>query len=153
LKCAGWIEVTSQRKIAAIQAIAMDDRGEPNTRAIARRWLLEHFERLYPEYPEYPDVAPPRANPANPRTQPSQEYEKFRFMDLSNWRLLASGNPTVIVMLDGKAYRVTLYKLDSVWRWVRHDPDGGKRFSNIKFVARREAQEDAWNGILYSMKR
>jgi hypothetical protein len=140
--------VTWLRKIAAIKALAMDDRGEPNTRAIARA-KLEQFQR------DFPEVAAPQANPANPRTQPSQEYVKFKFMDLNNWRISEQGNHSITVSLNGRIYRVTLvlYKKSLLWDWMYRDKDGVPHFGETRFATCRETQEDAWNAILYSMRR
>ena len=116
------------RLIEKIRRIADDVRGDPNIRAIAQRklaayraeepkrqmeWIKVHGDPHNPYYPP---------NPPNPRTQPSEEYEKFRFMNMDNWRTTNLG--TLIITIKG--YRIGLFKfkkilgMDEIHPWRRY---------------------------------
>ena len=106
------MQLTPQ-KSAAIGAIADDERGEPNTRAIAKAKLeqLKHnhpeqfgqdrdrfFEEIAARVRRADEAAKRYAtNPPNPRMRKTEEYEKWRFMDMSNWKLSVKGNYSITV--------------------------------------------------------
>lgn len=150
------MQITPQ-KIAAIRALAEDERGEPNTRRIAQEKLAQYF-RDNPKSPNpnpKPEVNPEYnswyKNPPNPRTQPREDYSKWRFMDMDQWKVSVSGKQFTIVYKAGSInYRVTLFphRKTPTFGWVRN-PIGSTNQSvfSEKFDTLAEAQRDAWQTL------
>lgn len=152
------------KRIAAIKAIADDERGDPNTRAVARR-KLEQLRREQPE--AFLDDYYERArkmnddiirrytnNPPNPRMRPAEDFTKWRFMNTDQWKRTPAGNYTIILLLEHQQYRVTVFRSKARakwegpgWGWVRSGPIGASKFSAGRFETFVEAQRDAWNNL------
>ncbi len=150
------MQLTPQ-KIAAIRALADDARGDPATRAIAQN-KLEQYRISHPELFEQwkPQRETRTKNPyaqyshKNPGTQNSEDFERFRFMDLSMWGRTVAGNPTAMATRGGLAYRIILFehKKTPTWGWLRIETQSGdETFSRVKFATMQEAHRDAWNSL------
>jgi len=140
------MHITPQR-LAAIKALADDPRGDPNTRAIARR-KLEEYQTEFPSLFGHPHFRGDPRNPPNPRTQTSPEYEKFKFMNMDSWKQSAKGNWSTGITHKRHTYGVTLFKYKSgLWGWVRSFRESAtwcnRRFDNVG-----EAQRDAWENLM-----
>jgi hypothetical protein len=135
------MQITPQ-KIAAIKALADDPRGEPNTRATAQR-KLEQIRISHPCL----FVTAPRApqNPPNPRRAKTPEYEKYRFMNIDQWKRTSKGNYVLVI----GEHRITLFKSKSAWAHARASVSGFQEpmFSAMRYATLREAQEAAWTSL------
>lgn len=136
------------RLIEKIRALADDVRGDAATRANAQRKLNEYMVKTC--WTEALARMPPR-NPPNPRTQPSEEYEKFRFMNMDSWRTTSLG--TLIITIKG--YRIGLFKFKKNWGWTRYTLGGDvvaqsntASHSSTKFATMDEARRDAWDKLM-----
>lgn len=163
----GYNEVMqlTPQKIAAIKALADDERGEPNTRAAAKAKLeqyraqhpemfVNHFEKLYEEMKnaKWGGGGYTVKNPPNPRTQPREDYSKWRFMDMGNWKESSNGNYYTGIYINGTSWNITIFrhKKTPTWGWVRRNQnlfDGVAVFSEPKFDTIGEAQRDAWQAL------
>ena len=122
---------------AKIKALAEDERGNPATRAIAKR-LLER----YPEPPK-----PPRQQRV-PGVERSPEYLQFMFMDLNRWKRTPKGNLIHFTSYKGTAYRFLLFKSRDGWGWARTNlADDKVGFSQVKYATHVEAHGDAWKSL------
>ena len=133
----------SPQKIAAIKALAEDERGEPNTRAAAKL-KLEQIRTQHPSLMENVKAILAQ-NPLNPRMQHRQDFSKWRFMDMGNWKATDKGNYTILV----ECYRVTLFKKMGEWRWSIKDVTDDRRKPKFggDFDLIGEAQRDAWENL------
>ena len=78
----------------------------------------------------------------NPGMRKSEEYERWRFMGMDNWKRSVKGN----YVISTKGNLVTLFKIDDYWKWSI----GGEqkvRFSPRKFSLIHEAMKDAWDNL------
>jgi hypothetical protein len=135
-------------KLAKIRALANDVRGDPATRAIAKAALKRYAssDAAIPEQELWNNAR----NPPNPRMQNTPEYNRFRFMDLSNWRTTANGNPTHLIVHKGKSYRVVLFKHKKrpTHGWMRIDTITDATEFSGAFKTVEEAHADAWKSLL-----
>jgi hypothetical protein len=142
-------------KLAAIKALAEDPRGDPNTRAIAKRKLEQYqgdtLDDKFAEALNYlgnryqqTDERLRAQNQPNPRLAKSAEYQKYLFMNMENWKRGEKGHYTIYV----GSFRITLFqhKKDHPWGWVRADMfgPGGPVYSKKRFPKLSDAQKDAW---------
>jgi hypothetical protein len=151
------------RKIAAIKALADDVRGDPNTRAAAQA-KLEQYRREHPEiFSETmhdrilraaKEVAAKRYtnNPPNPRRRHTDEFAKWRFFEMDNWKHKPNGNYTIIISTGFDSYLVTLFrhKATPTWGWSRVPMENWLDtpvFSYSKFETVGQAREDAWTSL------
>ena len=151
------------QKIAAIKAVADDARGEPNTRAAAKA-KQEQYRRERPDL--FQEGMTPKMfndimnqaraayggnqhqNPPNPRMQKSDEFAKWRFMGMDNWKRSDNGNYTITVSSGFLAeFRVTLFKKENRWKWVFSRNNGDTTFSSHSFSVIDEAMRDAWASL------
>jgi hypothetical protein len=136
----------NSEKLAKIRALANDPRGDPATRSIAQAALKRYAETDRNEKPS----ASPYRNPPNPRMRTSPEYDKYRFMDLGNWRTTANGNPTHLIVHKGKSYRVVLFKHKKrpTHGWMRIDVITEATEFSGAFKTVEEAHADAWKSLM-----
>lgn len=133
------------RKLAAIKALAEDERGDPATRAIAKAKLDEAMRAEAP-YRHH------KANPPNPRMAKRPDFEKFRFMDLGQWKDTTNGNHSIVITdRFGQGCRVIVFRHKKTrtfgWMWFYVGEDGPAAFGNGKFDTIREAQDEAWEWL------
>jgi hypothetical protein len=121
-------------KLEKIRALAEDPRANPYMREIARKLLP----------PE------PRPNKRNPGLQPSFDYERYTFMDLSNWSRTANGNRSHVVTHKNKAYRIVLFEYKSTqdYGWLRIGVGDPLRDFSGRFYSLGEAHRDAWASLM-----
>jgi hypothetical protein len=136
--------------IDKIRALAEDLRGDARIRAVAQS-KLDGYKISHPHL--FTWKQPPPHNQRNPRTEHSEDYARFRFMDLETWGLTVNGNRTCIVTRNGVAYRVVLfrYKKRPAWGWTRFNlttDDGVPTFSQNSFTTMAEAQKNAWDSLM-----
>jgi hypothetical protein len=138
--------MTPQR-LAKIRALATDMRGDPATRMVALE-ILRRYEKV--EEPAFYDVKDEPQNPANPRMRNSDEYERYRFMSLRDWRRSAAGNPVHVFTLKGRPYRVTLFKHKKTptWGWLRVDLRTDEEIWSGRFSTIEEAHKAAWTSLM-----
>jgi len=138
-------------RLAAIRAIADDERGDPNTRAIAQAKLAEYYGKNPRGEQICGHIHMDARNQPNPRLRKAPEHDKFRFMDMGQWKRTKSGNYTIVL----GATRVTLWrrKVSRRWTWVKEDffSYGLDQFTPRDFETIGDAQRDAWtNAITHS---
>jgi hypothetical protein len=130
-------------KLAKIQRLAEDPRGDPATRAIAQAAL-----KRYAPPPRFKDVQEegPRRNFQHPGLKTSAQYDRYRFMDRATWKVTTNQNPTILVSHKGEPYRIVLFahKKTPTFGWMRvHMLTDVTEFSG-KFKTLAEAHEAAW---------
>jgi hypothetical protein len=133
--------------IKKIRAVADDKRGDPRTRAVAQA-KLEAYKLSHPQL--FATWNPPPRNPQDPGMKVSDEYAKYRYMDLGNWGKSSKGNPTHLVNHKGRGYRVVLFS-------HRRTPTFGflivdvqrdaSTFSDLFYKTLSEAHRGAWDLI------
>jgi hypothetical protein len=135
------------QKLAKIRALADDPRGDPATRAIAQAALKRYATE--PPKPEFHDV-PPYRNQQHPGMRTSAEYDRYRFMDLGNWKTTANGNPTQLVTHKWRTYRIVLFrhKKRPTHGWMRIDVITDKTEFSGAFKTQAEAHADAWKSLM-----
>jgi hypothetical protein len=135
-------------KLKKIRALANDHRGDPATRAIAQAALKRYAQE--PPRPAPQPGADPRDH-QHPGMRTSAEYDRFRFMDLSTWKITANGNQTHLIVHKGKQYRIVLFrhKKRPTYGWMRIDviADSDPVFSGA-FRTIGEAHADAWKSLM-----
>jgi hypothetical protein len=120
-----------------VKAVADDPRGDPATRAAA----IARLAKLKPPTP---------FNQRNPGLQPSFDYERYTFMDLSNWSRTANGNRSHVVTHKGKTYRIVLFEYKQVpdYGWLRIGVGDPARDFSGRFHSLGEAHRDAWTSLM-----
>jgi hypothetical protein len=115
-----------------IKALANDERGDSQMRAMAQR-LLDRFPEPKPE-PKLGRVA---------GIERTSEYVKFIFMDANNWKRRTRDGPLRHTSVyQGRVYIFTIFKISNgYWRWSRKH--GDKEISSVSKNL-REALETAW---------
>jgi hypothetical protein len=135
-------------KLAKIRAIAEDPRGHPNVRANAKRILDEHE----PE-PTFSDIKfddAPRS-PPHPNMYASDEYDRFRFMNLAQWGRSKNGNLIHTFTHKRVEYRMVLFahKTKPTFGWLRIDTKKSDSvFSWMPYNTLAEAHRDAWEHLM-----
>jgi hypothetical protein len=130
-------------KIEKIRAMAQDTRGDPATRAIAQQ-ILERYQE------QEPVKTPPR-NQRHPGLRPTFEHQRYRFMDLEQWKVTANGNRTILVGPYGPSYRVTLFKHKKTptYGWLVLDVLTEETiFSKSKYATLGEAHRGSWDHLM-----
>jgi hypothetical protein len=131
-------------KLAKIQALANDPRGDPATRVIAQAAL----KRYYAEVNAKPKPEPPQfVDRRHPGMKTSPEYDRYRFLDLGSWRKTVNGNPTFSITIKGKMWKVVLFqhKKTPTYGWMRVNVITEEtEFSGRKFPTMAEAHQDIW---------
>lgn len=133
-------------KLAKIRALAADTRGDPATRAIAQAAL----KRYAAEPPESVKVRPNPSDPRHPGMRTSPEYDRFRFMDIGAWKTTAKGNPTYLIVVKGRSFRIVMFqhKKRPTHGWMRVDTITDEVEFSRSFSTLQEAHEDAWNSLM-----
>jgi hypothetical protein len=123
-------------------------RGDPATRAIAQA-ALKRYATGSNEPAAFHDV-PPYRNQQHPGMRTSAEYDRFRFMDLGNWKTTANGNPTHIIVHKGRSYRIVLFKhkKSPTHGWMRIDTITDRTEFSGKFRTLAEAHLNAWTSLM-----
>jgi hypothetical protein len=134
-------------KLAKIRRLAGDLRGDPATRMIALE-ILRRYEKT--EEPTFHDIPDEPQNPPNPRMRNSEEYERYRFMSLRDWRRSAAGNPVHVFTWKGHPYRVTLFKHKKTptWGWLRVHLGTEEEIWSGRFSTIEEAHKAAWTSLM-----
>jgi hypothetical protein len=129
------------QKLAKIRAVAEDPRGDPMTREVARATLKR--------YATVPATPKPPSNPLHPGMRRSAEIERYKFMDLSQWKTNINGDLTILVARNAHPYRVTLFqhKKTPTWGWSRLDIIRGEVDYSGRFATLTEAHEAAWKAM------
>ena len=142
--------------IKKIRAVADDKRGDPRTRAVAQA-KLEAYKLSHPHlfattapWDDIPEDHPPPRNPQDPGIKVSEEYAKFRYMDLGNWGQSSKGNPMHLINHKGRAYRVVLFshKKTPTFGFLIVDVQrDATTFSDLFYKTISEAHRGAWDLI------
>lgn len=125
-------------RLAKIRALAEDERGNANVRAIAQKILAKH------------EKAPPRRRAPDgpvPGIMPSEDQERWVFMQLDQWHHNAKGNYVHSLTWKGRRYRFVLFKFKRTqnWGWLRFDILADtESWGRNQFADLREAHESAW---------
>lgn len=134
-------------KLAKIRALAEDARGDPAIRAVAQA-VLKRYAQPEPK-PAFEDV-PPFVDPRVEGMRTSAEYDRWRFMDLGSWKRTVNGNPTHVITVKNRTWRIVLFKHKKTptWGWMKIDTirGGDPEFSG-KFTTMAAAHGDAWKTL------
>jgi hypothetical protein len=136
-------------KIRKIRALADDPRGDPATRAIAQAALKRYAQTDKSEKPSFHDV-PPYRNEQHPGMRTSPEYDRHRFMDLGAWKTTSNGNPTFVVVRNGRSFRIVLFrhKKTPTHGWMRINTITDETEFSGKFRTIGEAHANAWSSLM-----
>jgi hypothetical protein len=136
----------SEKQLAKIRALAADERGDPATRAVAQAALKRYASYTDP-HTQTSKNPYQFVDQRHPGMKTSAEYDRYRFLDLGSWRLTTAGNPTFSIAINGKMWRVVLFKHKKTptYGWMRIDMFSEEtEFSSRRFKTMAEAHQDIW---------
>ncbi len=107
--------------IRKIEAVALDDRGDPRTREIALNKLgafkISHPHlfsepyRVEDDANPWSDVADVGVEESPPWPPAPSDKDRARFLDINRWRQTANGNlSTLVAMARGQGCRIVLFQ-------------------------------------------
>jgi hypothetical protein len=132
-------------KLEKIRALADDVRGDPAIREVARR-VLQRYAHVEPQPQPRPSFRDSRA----PGMKTSPEYDRYKFMDLAQWRKTQNGNLSHTILHNRVLWQIILfqYKKTPTWGWLRIDTTADTSEFSGKFATLAQAHEDAWANLM-----